>query len=78
MSVCAQCNETKCNSHENAFFCFVKEEWIVGRKFSFYINCALRNKWLAASEYNCRFVCAVIYNESIFYPVLDDVLEEDG
>ncbi|KRY99045.1 hypothetical protein T11_8984 [Trichinella zimbabwensis] len=36
----------------------------------------VHNKWLATSEYNCRFVCAVIYSESIFYPVFDDVFED--
>ncbi|KRY95887.1 hypothetical protein T11_17052, partial [Trichinella zimbabwensis] len=26
----------------------------------------VHNKWLATSEYNCRFVCAVIYVKQIF------------
>ncbi|KRZ64482.1 hypothetical protein T10_5584, partial [Trichinella papuae] len=62
----------KCNSHEKAFCSFVKEEWILVHKFCLYINCAvnlsngflityLSNKWLPTSEYNCRFVCAVMF-----------------
>ncbi|KRY98762.1 hypothetical protein T11_15779, partial [Trichinella zimbabwensis] len=58
------------------FFVSLKKNGLLGVNSVFIL--IVQNKWLAASEYNCRFVCAVIYNESIFYPVLDDVLEEDG
>ncbi|KRZ65508.1 hypothetical protein T10_5869 [Trichinella papuae] len=44
---------------------------------------ACGNKWLATSEYNCRFICADLfinilrYVESNFHPVFDDIFVED-